>query len=75
MPGIVGLITKVPRECAERQLQAMVASLHHNYLWGTGTWIDEVAGVYVGWIVRRNSFADGMPVRNERGDVVLIFSG
>jgi asparagine synthase (glutamine-hydrolysing) len=75
MPGIVGLITKMPRECAEPQLQAMVASMHHSSGWGTGTWIDESAGVYVGWIVRRNSFADGMPVRNQRGDVVLIFAG
>jgi asparagine synthase (glutamine-hydrolysing) len=75
MPGIVGLITKMPRECAERQLQTMVASVHHNRRWGTGTWIDEAAGVYVGWIVRGDSFADGMPVRDERGDVVLIFSG
>jgi asparagine synthase (glutamine-hydrolysing) len=75
MPGIVGLITKMPRECAESQLRAMVASMHHSSHWGTGTWIDEFAGAYAGWTVRRNSFADGMPVRNERGDVVLIFSG
>ena len=25
--------------------------------------------------VRRNSFSDGMPLCNERGDVVLVFSG
>ena len=31
--------------------------------------------VYAGWIARKNSFAERMPVRNERGDVVLIFSG
>lgn len=53
----------------------MVAALHHDPAWGIGTWIDESAGVYVGWVARRNSFCDGMPVRNERGDVVLIFSG
>ena len=41
----------------------------------TGTWIDESLGIYVGWIARKGSFADGMPVRNEQGNVVLVFSG
>ena len=31
--------------------------------------------MYVGWVARRNSFSDGMPLRNERGDVVLVFAG
>jgi asparagine synthase (glutamine-hydrolysing) len=31
--------------------------------------------VYAGWAARKNSFADGMPVCNERGDVSLVFSG
>lgn len=53
----------------------MVNLLRHNPSHVTGTWIDEASGVYVGWVARKNSFADGMPLRNERGDVVLIFSG
>ena len=32
-------------------------------------------GVYVGWAIRKNSFADGMPLHNEQGDVTLVFSG
>ena len=75
MPGIVGLITKVPRERAEPELLRMVEVLRHESFYGTGTWVDEHLGVYVGWTVRRNSFADGMPLCNERGDVVLVFSG
>ena len=75
MPGIVGLVTKQPREWAEPQLARMVASLRHESFYVTGTWIDESLGVYVGWVARKNSFSDGMPVRNERGDVVLVFSG
>ena len=31
--------------------------------------------MYVGWVARKDSFSDGMPLRNERGDVVLVFSG
>jgi asparagine synthase (glutamine-hydrolysing) len=75
MPGIVGLITRMPRQQAELQLQNMVAALRHESFYETGTWIDESLGVYVGWITPKKSFADGMPLHNQRGDVVLIFSG
>jgi asparagine synthase (glutamine-hydrolysing) len=75
MPGIVGLITNLPRERAEQELLRMVETLRHESFYVTGTWIDEPSGVYVGWVARRNSFSDGMPVRNEQGDVVLAFSG
>ncbi|MGH9397582.1 MAG: hypothetical protein ACRD18_12115, partial [Terriglobia bacterium] len=75
MPGIVGLITKMPRDCAEPQLQRMVETLRHESFYVTGTWIDEPLGIYVGWAERQGSFSDGMPLRNERGDAVLVFSG
>ena len=75
MPGIVGLITKMPRDWAEPQLQKMVEALRHESFYVTGTWIDESLGVYVGWVARKGSFSDGMPLFNEREDVALIFSG
>ena len=75
MPGIVGLITKQPRKWAEPQLTRMVQSMQHEPFYVSGTWIDETLGVYIGWVARENSFSDGMPVRNERGDAILVFSG
>jgi asparagine synthase (glutamine-hydrolysing) len=75
MPGIVGLITKMPRDIAEAELLRMVESIRHESNYITGTWIDESLGVYVGWVARKGSFADGMPLRNERENVVLVFSG
>jgi asparagine synthase (glutamine-hydrolysing) len=75
MPGIVGLVTKKPREWAEPQLRRMVEALRHESFYVTGTWVNESLGVYIGWVARENSFADKMPVRNEREDVVLVFSG
>ena len=75
MPGIVGLITKQPREQAEQDLLRMLGTLHHESFYETGTWVDEPLGVYVGWAARKNSFSDGMPLLNERGDVCLVFSG
>ena len=75
MPGIVGLITKRPREWAEPQLVRMVQALRHETSYVTGTWVNESLGIYAGWAIRRGSFSDGMPVSNERGDVVLVFCG
>ncbi|MGA7907597.1 MAG: hypothetical protein WCA16_09355, partial [Candidatus Sulfotelmatobacter sp.] len=75
MPGIVGLITKLPRTLAEPQLLRMVAALRHESFYETGTWIDESLGVYVGWIARAGSPSAGMPLRNEPGDKILVFAG
>lgn len=75
MPGIVGIVTRMPREEAERELQRMVEVMCHESFYVTGTWTDQSLGVYVGWVERRGSFSDGMPIRNEKRDVVLIFSG
>src|ERR1017187_5503139 len=75
MPGIVGLVTRMPREWAEPQLLRMVEALRHESFYVTGTWVDESLGVYVGWVARRGSFSDGMPLSNESGDVSLVFSG
>ena len=75
MPGIVGLVTSLPRERAERELRHMVEALRHESFYDTGTWIDASLGIYVGWCARRHPFSDRMPLHNERGDLVLIFSG
>jgi asparagine synthase (glutamine-hydrolysing) len=53
----------------------MVAAIRHESFYVTGRWTDESMGVYVGWAARKNSFSDGMPLHNERGEVTLIFSG
>ena len=75
MPGIAGLITRKPRSWAEPLLLQMVQTLRHEPFYDTGTWVDESAGVYCAWVVQRGSFADGMPLLNEAGDIALIFSG
>jgi asparagine synthase (glutamine-hydrolysing) len=75
MPGIVGIITKMPRAWAELRLRRMTNALCHESFYISGTWIDEALGVYVGWVSRRGSFSEGMPLCNEQEDVTLIFSG
>src|SRR3974377_1768324 len=75
MPGLVGLITKRPREWSARQLSQMVDALRHETFYAAGTWIDEANGVYAGWVARKDSFAAAMPLQNESGQVTLVFSG
>ena len=75
MPGIVGLISKTPREQAGVQLRQMTEAIRHESFYSSGTWTDPDQGVYVGWATRQGSFADGMPLANEKGDAFLVFSG
>jgi asparagine synthase (glutamine-hydrolysing) len=53
----------------------MVEALHHEPFYAAGTWVDEARGVYVGWVARKDSFSSEMPLSNENGDIVLVFSG
>jgi asparagine synthase (glutamine-hydrolysing) len=75
MPGIVGLITRLPRASAEAQLRSMLKSISYEAFYNTGTWVDEPLGVYVGWTALKGSFSDGMPLQNESRNVCLVFSG
>jgi asparagine synthase (glutamine-hydrolysing) len=75
MPGIVGLITRMPPAMAKLELLRMTEVLRHEPFYESGTWVDESSGMYVGWTALKNSFSDRMPLSNERGDVVLVFSG
>src|ERR1700739_5095427 len=75
MPGIVGLITRLPRASAESQLRSMLKAICYESFYNAGMWIDESLGVYVGWTVLKGSFSDGMPLRSPDGDVCLVFSG
>src|SRR5436189_4870911 len=75
MPGIVGLITRKNRQQAEAELRRMVEAVRHEAFYVTGTWIDATMGVYVGWALRKGSFADGVPFHSETGDITLVVSG
>ena len=68
-------MTTAPREWAEPQLLLMVSALCHESFYTTGVLCDQARGIYVGWVARKHSFCDGMPVWNEAKDVSLVFSG
>jgi asparagine synthase (glutamine-hydrolysing) len=75
MPGIFGLITKMPCGWAQDQLRLMTQTLLHEPFYINGAWTDSSSGIYVGWTARAGSADAKMPLCNERGDVTLICSG
>jgi asparagine synthase (glutamine-hydrolysing) len=75
MPGLVGLITRIPKDHAEITLLRMVEAMRHEASDVAGTWNDVSLGLYVGWVERSGTCNGSMPLRNERDDLRLIFSG
>ncbi len=75
MPGLVGIITKRPREAAAEELARMVASMCHERFYVSGTWMDPELGVYVGWVELEDAGRGPMPQTNETGKKVLVYSG
>ncbi len=75
MPGIVGLVTRMPPARAESELRLMLGVMQHESFYSSRIWSDQELGVYVGWTALRGSFSDANPRRNESSDAVLVFSG
>lgn len=75
MPGIVGCITRQPKEFAQAEVRRMIDALLHEDFYVAGAFAEESQGVYAGWVARKGSFCEEMPLQNERRDVTLIFSG
>lgn len=74
MPGIVGIISQMPREIAEEQVQRMVASMLHEPFYFSGTWADEELGLCLGWVLRDEAEVP-IPMSDATGQKVLFFRG
>src|SRR6185436_15253384 len=72
MPGLVGLITTLPRERAAAVVLRMVAAIRHEPFHITRVWMDERLGIYVGCCERTGSEAGEMPQHNARGDALFV---
>ena len=75
MPGLAGIIGPGKPEIAGAMLPQMVECMMHESFYSKGTYQDDQMGIWVGWVAHKNSFADGMPVWNEKKDIGLILSG
>jgi asparagine synthase (glutamine-hydrolysing) len=75
MPGIAGIIRKnFVNENAEA-LRLMTKCMMHERFYTSGTYINERAGLGVGWVDHAGTFSDCMPVWNEANNICLIYSG
>jgi len=75
MPGITGIIRKSAYRGIEQDLDSMVVAMRHDPQSRTGTYIDQSAGLWVGWVCHRESYADCMPLVARNDDVVIVFQG
>jgi hypothetical protein len=53
----------------------MVKCLVHEPFYTEGTYINEEVGPWLGWANHEESFADCLPIWNEKKDICLLFSG
>jgi asparagine synthase (glutamine-hydrolysing) len=75
MPGIAGIIRKLPDQRIENDLKAMVEAIRHETHYTGGQYVNPELGLYVGWTNHQRAFSDCMPLINRQEDVVLIFQG
>ncbi len=75
MPGIVGIIGKGPRGRHEGDLKRMIDCMIHEPFYRSGSYINEELGLYVGWTCHQDSYADSMPITNDTGEIILLFTG
>ncbi|NIR50638.1 hypothetical protein GWO43_26065, partial [candidate division KSB1 bacterium] len=75
MPGIAGILSKIPLERNEEHLHRMIDCMMHEPFYTSGTYINHQLGLFTGWVCHRGSFSDCMPVVNEKKDLFLLFSG
>ena len=75
MPGLVGLISDSQGNTDSRRekIEKMVSVMRHEPFYSYGTHFDE--NLSVGWTCHEGSFADCMPIYNERRDLVLFLAG
>ncbi|HZT74704.1 MAG TPA: asparagine synthase-related protein [Terriglobales bacterium] len=75
MPGLFGIIRPIGSREPRGELEAMQAELRHEAFYRSGAWSEPNAGVRAGWVARERSFSDTPPLRNETGEITLLFAG
>src|ERR1051325_9771048 len=75
MPGIVGILSKIPDRETPARLQRMLQSMLHEQFYSSGCYSNENLGIAVGWTSHPKSFTTGLPFWNETREVCLIIAG
>ena len=72
MPGIVGVISKGPQEECQGALKAMLGAMWSEPFYTSGTYINQLLGLYCGWVGHKGFIAEDMPLWNEGRSVALF---
>ncbi len=75
MPGIAGIISKIPSEKRKKDLRLMLDCMMHEPFYTSGIYANNQLSFYAGWVCHRDSFSDCLPIFNENHDLTLFFSG
>jgi len=75
MPGLFGILSLRPRAQNEAELTQMGDAMCHEDFHKTGAFVNDKMGLYAGWVSVGETFADCMPVWNEKKNCLLLFTG
>jgi asparagine synthase (glutamine-hydrolysing) len=75
MPGIAGIISFKKGNGIKNSVEKMVSCMMHEDFYNSGVYTNENLDIAVGWVSIKDSYADCMPVRCFKENIVLIFSG
>ena len=75
MPGIAGIITKIPKEKSEADLGIMIECMMHEPHYVSITYQNEGMGIYAGWVGHKGTFSDCMPVGTKKRIFAFFFPG
>ena len=75
MPGIAGIIARQHTGKEARELDVMLQCMMHEPFYTSGTHKNAQLGVHVAYVSIKGSFADCMPIYNEKRDLALFLSG
>ena len=75
MPGIFGIIGQSPPAKRRKKLDLMLGCMMHESFYVSSTWSNDAIPISAGSANLKESFAESMPVWNEKRDICLVFSG
>lgn len=75
MPGLTGIITKHASGNEKEKVEMMLKCMLHESFYTHGTYQNPDNGFFIGFCALEQSFANCMPVFNEKKDIVLFLTG
>jgi len=75
MPGLSGMISKLPQQSCIDNVKTMVEVMQHEDFYTYGMHSAPDTFTHVGWSCYKTSFTDCLPIYNEHRDIILFLAG